>query len=104
MPEEILVFYVPVATTEMADALAREVVSAGLAACANTFPIRSAYGWQGTLQADAETVLILKTFPDREERVEAFLATRHSYAVPAILRWPARVNAAYAEWMRSVLD
>ena len=103
MPTEILVFYVPAGTLDAAEALGRAAVEAGLAACANLFPVQSAYLWNGAMQDDEEVVVILKTFPEKEAALEAFLTSHHPYEVPALVRWPARVNDAYADWMRSVI-
>ena len=103
MAADILVFYVPASSPESANALGRAAVEAGLAACANAFPVKSAYLWNGALQDDAEVVVVLKTFPEKETALEAFLLAHHAYDVPAVVRWPARVNDSYADWMRSVI-
>ncbi len=103
MAGDILVFYVPAGSPEAANVLGRAAVEAGLAACANVFPVRSAYLWNGAVQDEAEVVAVLKTFPEKETDLEAFLMAHHPYDVPAVVRWPARVNDTYADWMRSVI-
>ncbi len=103
MAADILVFYVPAPSPESAETLGRTAIEAGLAACANAFPARSAYLWNGAMQDEAEVVVVLKTLPEKETALEAFLAAHHPYDVPAIVRWPARVSDAYADWMRSVI-
>jgi periplasmic divalent cation tolerance protein len=103
MAADILVFYVPASSPESAEVLGREAVEAGLAACANVFPVRSAYLWNDALQDEAEVVVVLKTFPEKETALEAYLMAHHPYDLPALVRWPARVNDTYADWMRSVI-
>ena len=54
---------------EVAERLAKGLVGARLAACVNVVPgVRSFYVWDGAVQEEAETVLILKT---REALVDA---------------------------------
>lgn len=93
--------YVTTSTEEEAGAIARTVVTDRLAACANILPgMKSFYHWQGRLEENAETVLILKTreslFPALEERVREL----HSYETPCIVALPV-VNGSvtFLDWI-----
>lgn len=93
--------YVTVAAEEEARTIAKTVVMDRLAACANILPgMKSLYHWQGRLEENAETVLILKTreslFPALEERVREL----HSYETPCIVALPvANANPAFLDWI-----
>ena len=71
---------------EIAGALARTLVDAGLAACVNILaPCRSVYRWQGAVQEDGEIPLIIKTTAELYPALETYLRSRHPYELPEIL-------------------
>ncbi|WP_194743765.1 divalent-cation tolerance protein CutA [Thermaurantiacus tibetensis] len=94
--------YVVFADRAEAERIAREMVEARLAACANLLgPCRSIYRWQGRVEEADEVPAIFKTRADRAEALIAAIAGRHGYEVPAITVWPVdRALEAYAEWVR----
>jgi len=60
----------------------------------------SRYWWKGKLERDEETLLIIKTRPDRVGDVIDALATLHPYDTPELLAWPVAQSApAYAAWV-----
>lgn len=87
---------------DKAHELARALVEARLAACAQVVgPIRSYYWWQGRLEEAEEWLLQLKTRPELYDELEAALRARHPYTVPEILAFPvARGHAGYLEWLQ----
>jgi len=87
---------------EAALALARRVVTAGLAVCAQTgADLVSVYAWQGVVREEGEVALALKVRGDRLEEALARVAEWHPYEVPQLLAWRAeRVGEAYARWAR----
>jgi periplasmic divalent cation tolerance protein len=82
-------------------ALARALVERRLAACANLVPgVRSIYRWEGTVQDDAEVLLVIKTTADRLAELEKALAELHPYDVPeCVALEPASVEARYLSWL-----
>ncbi|MFN2309176.1 MAG: divalent-cation tolerance protein CutA [Gammaproteobacteria bacterium] len=84
-----------------AEALARAMVEARLAACVNVLPgIRSIYRWQGALQSDSEALLILKTRQDRFGALAAALREQHPYELPEIIAVPVSDGlSAYLAWI-----
>jgi periplasmic divalent cation tolerance protein len=85
-----------------AERLARLVLDRRLAACANAWPLRSWYWWEGRLEASEEAGLLLKTraslFPDLEQAVRA----AHPDRVPCIVAWPVVVGSSpYLAWVRA---
>ena len=99
MDNTFLVFYV----THPDEATARRISDAllqdRLVACANIFPISSAYWWGGTIAQEGEWVSILKTRLSLEHKLEAAIANIHPYDTPCIMRFELRANAAYQKWI-----
>lgn len=69
-------------------------------ACANIFPITSAYWWQGSIQHDNEWVSIVKTTLENWEKVKSEVEKVHPYEVPCIMKFEVEANAAYEKWIR----
>ncbi|MBK1625288.1 divalent-cation tolerance protein CutA [Afifella marina] len=100
---QLVLLYIPCPGMETAKELAAAAVSERLAACANILPTMvSVYRWQGAIEDEEETVLILKTPPEREADLRRLIEARHPYDVPAILTLAAvRVNTPYLEWAQA---
>lgn len=94
-----LIFYVTYPDEATARRISDSLVEQRLAACANVFPISSAYWWQGAVQHEGEWVSILKTRPALESELEKAILESHPYETPCITRWEARANAAYEKWI-----
>ena len=83
-----------------AEALARQIVDAGLGACAQLQAIRSVYRWQGETCAEPEWRLAIKTTVGSYARLEAFIRARHPYALPQIVMLPISNGAPdYLQWV-----
>jgi periplasmic divalent cation tolerance protein len=86
---------------EVAEALAREAVAAGLAACAQVDgPVRSHYLWEGKACAAQEWRLTLKVAAEREPALRQWALERHPYATPQWVVLAADASEAYREWVR----
>jgi periplasmic divalent cation tolerance protein len=85
---------------EHAHSVARELVEARVAACVQVLPaIHSVYRWQGDVQVDGESLLLIKTPVDRLEACKAQLLGLHPYDVPEWLVLSAsEVAASYLAW------
>lgn len=94
-----LLFYVTYPDEATAQQIATEMVEKRLAACANIFPVSSAYWWHGAVQQENEWVSVLKTRPELEFHLEEAIKQIHPYEVPCILRFEVRGNAAYEKWI-----
>ena len=93
-------------TAEEGESLAEKIVEARLAACVQILPqMKSVYMWKGTLQKDAEHLLLIKTLPEKFDELSAFITANHSYEVPEIVAIDAeRVSSPYLEWMKAVIN
>lgn len=84
-----------------AQALARDLVTRKLAACANILPaVKSVYRWQGALEEADEISVFFKTSDARYDELEAALRAAHPYVVPEIIAVPIVAGLpAYLAWM-----
>jgi len=87
-----------------AERLARKLVEERLAACANLVPhVTSLYWWEGKLNRDGETLIVLKTAPRLVTRLLKRMKELHSYQVPEFLALPVlEANPDYAKWVHEV--
>lgn len=86
---------------EEADALARGLVHARLAACVQQMPIRSVYRWQGEVVQDEEILLLIKTQSRLYPQVESWIRAHHHYETPEILQLPVSAGLdAYLSWVQ----
>ena len=93
--------YVTVGSHEEARVLARVAVEKKLAACANILPgMTSFYRWEGAIQEDSETVLILKSTADNIAALTEAIRENHSYDCPCIVALPIEGgNTGFLEWI-----
>jgi len=86
-----------------AENLARALVEERLAACVNVLPgVRSFYRWEGSVQDDAELLLVAKTRAERVGALAARVNELHPYDLPEILELPATGGSkAYLDWVRT---
>ncbi len=71
---------------DAAEALARTLVEARVAACVNCVPgLRSVYRWRGEVQADDEALLLIKTTRDAFEALRAAVLSAHPYELPELI-------------------
>ncbi|MBK8557683.1 MAG: divalent-cation tolerance protein CutA [Lewinellaceae bacterium] len=94
-----LLFYVTHADEAAAQQMAAQLLERHLIACANIFPMSSAFWWEGAQQHEQEWVSVLKTRTTLETALETFITQFHPYQTPCMLRWPVHANAAYEQWI-----
>ena len=74
-----------------------------LVACANLFPIKSAYWWKGKIDSEEEWVSLVKTMPEQWDRINQLVATLHPYEVPCLMKTTVEANSAYEQWIQAQL-
>jgi periplasmic divalent cation tolerance protein len=96
-----VLLYVTTPDEAAAEAIARQVVEAGLAACANILPgMRSIYRWQGAIETAQEAVLILKTTESFAGAAQEKIRSLHPYECPCILQLKTDGgHAPYLQWL-----
>lgn len=83
-------------------ALARTLLEQGVAACVNLVGgVRSLYVWEGAVQDDAETLLVIKTA--RPDALADVIRAHHPYDTPEIVTLDvdeAHSDPRYVAWVR----
>jgi periplasmic divalent cation tolerance protein len=100
--EKEIVIFITAPNEDEAARIARSLVEARLAACANIVRgIRSIYAWQGKIQDDSEVLMIVKTRKGLFNAVSDKVKELHSYDVPEIIALPIIEGAPdYLKWLK----
>lgn len=94
--------WVTAASMEEAERVAKHVLGKRLAACANAWPLRSWYWWQGAQEQAEEVGLLMKARQEDLPALEAAVREVHSYDVPCVVGWPiAGGSAPYLAWVEA---
>jgi periplasmic divalent cation tolerance protein len=83
--------------------LAETLVEEGLAACVNRLPgVVSNFRWEGRVQEESETLLLIKTTADRLPAVTARVTELHPYELPEVVAVPVEGGLEdYLDWIRA---
>lgn len=86
---------------ESAEQIAGMLVSEKLAACVNLIDnISSIYRWQGGIEQDSETLLLIKSRKEHYASIEAAIQQHHPYEVPEVIALPIEGGAPnYLDWI-----
>ena len=87
--------------SQEAERLATFLVEKGHAACVNILPqVTSVYRWEGKIQRDGESLLVIKCPRERAEDVTRALVEEHPYDVPEVIVLKVKGgNPAYLDWV-----
>ncbi|BCW94820.1 MAG: divalent cation tolerance protein CutA [Fimbriimonadales bacterium] len=95
----LALYYLTFSQPDQAQAVAHDLLREKVAVCTNWFPITCAYLWEGAVQQESETVLIVKARAGVREQIEA-IARRHIDYTHFVGEIPlASVNADFAGWL-----
>jgi len=96
-----IVVLVTASSGEEAEKIAHSLVEGRLAACANILPeLTSIFSWEGKVQTEKETLLILKSKRSLFEKLEAKVREIHSYSTPEIIALPILAGSeGYLSWI-----
>ena len=102
----MLIVLVTVPNVSEGEQLARSIVEKKLAACVQILPpMTSVFFWDGSIQAEPEHLLLIKTLEDKFDALSEFVKANHSYDVPEIVAIrPERVSEDYLNWVREVTN
>ncbi len=101
MEEQVLLVMTNVPDQPAAQAMARALVGAKLAACVNILPgVQSVYSWQGEVEEANEVTLLVKTTRARYAQLQQAIVAAHPYDVPEVIAWPlAAGHPPYLHWV-----
>jgi periplasmic divalent cation tolerance protein len=87
-----------------ADAIAKALMEARLAACVQMHPIFSVYRWQGAVETAPEVALLIKSRAALFDAVCVAIKRVHPYEVPEILMTRLTgADPAYAAWVEEAI-
>jgi periplasmic divalent cation tolerance protein len=88
-------------TREVAVGIARSLLDAGHAACANIVPgVHSMYVWRGELQSEDEVLLLIKTPAAKFPALREALVAQHPYELPEVIAVGIEDgHHAYLDWL-----
>ncbi|ADL57704.1 divalent-cation tolerance protein CutA [Methanothermobacter marburgensis] len=96
--------YITTSGQEESARIGRRLVEEMLAACVNIIPsIKSFYHWEGSLEEDEESVLIVKTTSELTQQIIKRVRELHSYDNPCIISIPITAGGSrdYLEWLNN---
>ena len=100
----MIFIYSTCASEEEASKIATVLLEKKLIVCANWWPSRSCYEYQGKKCNAKEIVMILKTDDSKYNEVQKQIRVLHSYETPIIAKIKVdEVNKDYEDWLLSSL-
>lgn len=97
---EFVFLYTTLPDEAAARAIAQALVERRLAPCCNILPpMMSVYRWEGAVQAERETAMLIKTRRTLADAASEAARALHPYAVPCFLTLPIEsLDAPYLAW------
>lgn len=96
--------YITCKDNEEAKKIAAYLLEKRLIACANIFPIKSMYWWEGKINDNEEVVLLGKTNDKNFEKIKQEVKKIHSYDIPCIMKLDSVTNNSYQTWVNENID
>lgn len=96
--------YITTRNEEEARGLIQLLLSEKLIACANIFPIKSFYPWNGVIQECTEVVVLCKTIDSKYPEIVKRVEEVHSYDIPCVLKVPLVGNLKYTQWIEQEVN
>ncbi len=89
------------APQKQAGKIAERIIEEKLGACAQVLPkIESYFWWEGEVQHESESLILVKTTQRAQEKIEALLEEIHPYDVPELVFLPITGGLqAYLSWI-----
>jgi len=95
----MIILYVTHKDEKNARKIINHLMKKKLIACANIFPIKSVYEWEGKIVDEGEIVTLLKTSNKLYSTVEKEIKKIHPYKIPCIIKIDAKANNDYEKWI-----
>lgn len=101
--KDFIVVLITCPSPEEAESLSKKILSERLAACVNIInSVHSLFHWQGKIEADQESLMIVKTRSLLLDQLKTFVQENHPYDVPEVIALPIVGGSDdYMEWMKS---
>ncbi|MDD3042146.1 MAG: divalent cation tolerance protein CutA [Methanosarcinaceae archaeon] len=93
------IVYITAKEMKNASTIAKALVSKGLAACVNMFPVSSVYRWEGENVEESEIAMFVKTRSESFAEICEVVKALHTYDLPAIEFWEIDGDRDYLQWV-----
>ncbi len=60
--------------------------------------------WEGKITSSSELILLIKTLPEKKEKLLSFIKKNHPYDTPEISILEMESDEKYNEWMNSIIN
>ncbi|MFC6009576.1 divalent-cation tolerance protein CutA [Nocardia lasii] len=106
MAEQLVTVTITAESAEWLATFTRGLVSDRLAACGNIVPaVRSIYAWDGAVQDDAESLVLIHTRASSVPAIIARADADHPYDTPQVIAVPiVESHDGYREWVLAQTD
>lgn len=98
--------YITTSSEEESSIIGEKLVAERLVGCANIIQdIKSFYWWQGNLEKDQESILLVKSRVSKVDDIIGRVKELHSYENPAIIALPI-INGSkdYLNWLEEEIE
>jgi periplasmic divalent cation tolerance protein len=100
------IIYVTTSGVEESRKIAKTLLVEKIVACANIIPqMESIYWWEGDLEEDVESILLLKTRSELVDKVIDRVLEIHTYQTPCALEIQIKKGSReYLDWLENALE
>ena len=102
--EKIILVYITNPNLSTAKKVVTHLLKKRLIACANFWPVSSAYWWQSKITNGKEVVILAKTTLSNWNKIKTEIKTIHPYSVPCVIKLSAKANVEFGEWIMKNVD
>ncbi len=86
------------------DKIINALLEQNLAACIQESEIKSHYKWQGKIEHENETLLLIKTRAELFDDIKNLILELHDYETPEIIMMPiTKGSKTYLEWIENIV-
>jgi len=84
--------------------ITNSLLNENIAACINSWSVKSSYIWKGKVERENEKILFIKTRRENYKKVERKIRELHSYEVPEIICIDVKEGyEKYLKWVNEVV-
>lgn len=95
--------FITVPNKKVASTISSFLLKKKLIACANMFPVSSAYWWKKKIHRHDEVAMILKTLPSKKKQVFSAVKRIHPYELPDLTSFSLSTTKEVENWIASSL-
>jgi periplasmic divalent cation tolerance protein len=95
--------FVTTPNRKVAEKISSHLLTKKLIACANLFPVKSAYWWKSKIYKHPEVAMILKTSLNKKQKVFKEIKKIHPYKLPDLTAFKVDSTKEVEKWIHNSL-